>query len=459
MKSRPVPLLLGALLILALALPPLAAAEEPEFTLDQVVLAALANNPGIASSQEDVAVAEALLTQSKSAYWPQVGLQSGYQRQWYENSRQAISQGSTGGQTNNYNNTLSVSQYLYDFGQTPGRVESSRQTVVSNKKNLVTSMADVVRNAKNAYFEVLKQEELVTVYDTSLRVQQEHLAQAQAFYRTGVKAKLDVTNAEVSVANTQLQLIQTRYAVQTAKVNLETILGGPLAPGPYRLAKVPESKEEPPPLEAMIQEALAQRPEVGSLQAQKLAAQAQLDSAQGGYFPSLNANATYLYGNTDFPLQEGWLVGASLNWPLFSGFKTDGTVSQARASLRKTDAQIRQIELSVRQDVSVALLNVKATGEATETARVALRQAQENMDLADGRWKAGVGSTIEYSDAVSLLTQARGNLIQAIYLRWQALANLERAYGPRTGSPIANYPENRAAMVDQPDARAANAGR
>jgi outer membrane protein TolC len=320
-------------------------------------------------------------------------------------------------------------------------------------------MADVVRNAKNAYFEVLKQEELVTVYDTSLRVQQEHLAQAQAFYRTGVKAKLDVTNAEVSVANTQLQLIQTRYAVQTAKVNLETILGGPLAPGPYRLAKVPESKEEPPPLEAMIQEALAQRPEVGSLQAQKLAAQAQLDSAQGGYFPSLNANATYLYGNTDFPLQEGWLVGASLNWPLFSGFKTDGTVSQARASLRKTDAQIRQIELSVRQDVSVALLNVKATGEATETARVALRQAQENMDLADGRWKAGVGSTIEYSDAVSLLTQARGNLIQAIYLRWQALANLERAYGPRTGSPIANYPENRAAMVDQPDARAANAGR
>jgi outer membrane protein TolC len=437
MKSRPVPLLLGALLILFLALPAMAADDEPEFTLDQVIQAALANNPGIASTQEDVAAAEAQLTQTKSAYWPQIGAQSGYHRQWYENSRQSLSQGVNSGQYNNYSNTLSVSQYLYDFGQTPGRVEKSRQTLVSNQKNLVKSLADVVRDVKNAYFEILKQEELVTVYDTSQRVQQEHLAQAQAFYRTGLKAKLDVTNAEVALANTQLQLIQTRYALQTSRVNLDTILGGPLAPGPYRLAKMPESREEPPPLDALINEALAQRPEVGSLQAQKLAAQAQLDSAQGGYFPSLSANASYLYSNTDLPLQEGWLVGASLNWPLFSGFKTQGTVSEARAALRKVGAQIRQIELTVRQDVSVALLNVKQTGEATATARLALRQAQENMDLADGRWKAGVGSPIEYADAQYLLTQAKGNLVQAIYLRWQALANLERARGPQAGASIA----------------------
>jgi outer membrane protein len=439
MKSRPVPWMLGVLLSLSLALPALAAADEPEVSLEQVVQAALANNPGIASSQEDVAVAEAQLTQSQSAYWPQVGAQSGYHRQWYENSRQALTQGGTGGQYNTYSNSLSVSQYLYDFGQTPGRVDRSRHSLTASQKNLVKSQADVVRDAKNAYFEVLKQEELITVYETSLRVQREHLAQAQAFYRTGLKAKLDVTNAEVAVANTQLQLIQARYAFSTAKVNLETILGGPPAPGPYRLAKMPESQEEPPPLDTLLGEALARRPEVGSLQAQKLAALAQVDSTLGGYFPTLNADASYLYGNTDFPLQEGWLLGASLNWPLFSGFKTQGTVSEARAGLRKIEAQIRQVELTVRQDVSVALLGVKQTGEATATAHLALRQAQENMDLADGRWKAGVGSPIEYADAQYLLTQAKGNLVQAIYLRWQALANLERSRGP--------------------DARVANAGR
>ncbi len=443
MKPRPVPLMFGALLILTLALAAPAAAEEPEFTLEQVIQAALENNPGIASSQEDLAAAEAQLTQSKSAYWPQVGAQSAYQRQWYENSRQSLAQGGSGGQFNSYSNSLTVSQYLYDFGQTTGRVENSRQNVTANQKNLVTSLATVLLNVKNAYFEVLKQDELVTVYDTSLRVQKEHLAQAEAFYRTGIKAKLDVTNAEVAVANTQLQLIQTRYALRTARVNLETIVGKPLAPGQYRLAKMPESQEEPPPLETLVSQALALRPEVGSLQAQKLAAQAQLDSSRGGYFPSLTANGSYLYSNSDFPLQEGWLVGASLNWPLFSGFRTEGAISQARAGLRKVQAQIRQIELTVRQDVSVALLNVKQTGEATATARVALRQAQENMDLADGRWKAGVGSPIEYADAQYLLTQAKGNLVQAIYLRWQALAALERACGPRPDSPIANRPEVR----------------
>ncbi|MBI4797909.1 MAG: TolC family protein [Desulfarculus sp.] len=433
--------LLAAWLLAAPLAGPAGAADDPapgdgpELTLEQVVQAALANNPGLAASQEDVAAAQAQLVQTKSAYWPQVGAQSAYQRQWYENSRQSLSQGgSGGGQYNSYSNSLSVSQYLYDFGQTPGRVEKSRQTLVSTQKGLVKTQADVVRDAKNSYFEVLKQDELVGVYETSLRVQLEHLRQAQAYYQTGLKAKLDVTNTEVAVANTRLQLIQTTYALHTAKVNLETVMGGPLSPGPYRLAKVAESQDDPPALEALLKQALAQRPEVGSLQAQRLAALAQLDSAQGGYFPSLNANAAYLYSNVDFPLQEGWLVGASLNWPLFSGFKTEGTVSEAKALLRKVDAQIKQIELTVRQDVSVALLAVKQTGEATTAARVALRQAQENMSLAEGRWKAGVGSPIEYSDAQYLLTQAKGNLVQAIYLRWQALANLERSQGARPWS-------------------------
>jgi len=452
-SKRPL-VLLGVLILLLLALPAAASDEAPgddgpELTLEQVVQAALDNSPGIAASQEDVAVADAQLSQTKSAYWPQLGVQSGYQRQWYENSRQALAQGGSGGQYNTYGNSLSVSQYLYDFGQTPGRVERSRQSLLATQKGLVKTQADVVRDAKNAYFEILKQEELVTVYETSLRVQREHLRQAQAYYDSGLKARLDVTNAEVAVANTQLQLIQARYALSTASVNLETILGGPPVAGPYRLATLPEFQEEPPPLGQLLQEALGQRPEVGSLQALRLAALAQLDSARGGYFPSLNANASYLYSNADFPLQEGWLVGASLNWPLFNGFKTQGSVSEARAGLRKVEAQIRQLELSVKQDVSVALLGVKQTGEATATARLALRQAQENMDLADGRWKAGVGSPIEYSDAQYLLTQAKGNLVQSIYLRWQAYANLERARGP----------EVRVANTGRPQAGAANTGR
>ena len=150
-KSWPLAALAGALLFLVLLAGAAGAAdaepqdEGPELTLDQVVQAALDNNPGVTASQEDVATAEAQLTQTKSAYYPQVGLQSGYQRQWYESSRQSLSQGVTnGGQFNNYNNGLTVSQYLYDFGQTSGRVEKSRQNVSVFQKGLVKTQAERV---------------------------------------------------------------------------------------------------------------------------------------------------------------------------------------------------------------------------------------------------------------------------------------------------------------------------
>lgn len=423
---------LAAALVLTLLLPPAweAAAQEGQtLSLEQAIQIAFEHNPGLVAVQEDAAVAEAQVTQTASAYWPQLSAQGGYQRLWYENPRLALSQANTQGQYNNFSSGLTVSQYLYDFGQTAGKVEKSRQNLAASRQGVTQGRNDLVRSVKNAYYEVIKQADLVGVYESALKVQEEHLTQAQAFRQVGVKAKLDVTNSEVAVANTQLQLIQTRFALDTARLNLETVLGGPPAEGPYQLAKVPESVETLAPQAELIQEALRQRPEVASLQAQLLGAQAQLQSAQGGYWPSLNANANWGYESSDFPLEEGWLAGASLNWPLFNGMRTQGAVSEAKAGLRKVQAQMRTIELSVRQEVVNAWLRVKQADEATRTARVALRQARENLELADKRWRVGAGSQVEYSDAQNLHTQAQGNLVQAIYLKLQALADLERALG------------------------------
>lgn len=438
MKALSRALVLGALcagLLAGPAGPALAAepASAPELSLDQVIAVALERNPGLVSAQEDVAVAEAQVTQSASAYWPQISAQGGYHRQWYENPRTALSQGGVQGQYNTYSTGLNATQYLYDFGQTAGKVEKSRQNLSASRSGVTKSRNDLVREVKRSYYEVNRQAELVTVYETALKVQQEHLRQAQAYHRVGVKAKLDVTNSELAVANTQLQLIQARYGQDAARLSLENLLGGPPAPGPYRLAKVPEAAEAPVQDEALVQEAMARRPEVAALRAQLLGADAQLESAQGGYWPSLTANANWGYDSTDFPLQEGWLAGASLNWPLFNGSRTQGAVSEAKAGIRKLQAQLRQAELGIRQEVSLALLSVRQAAEATNTARVALRQAGENLNLADNRWKVGAGSQIEYSDAQNQFIQAQGNLVQAIYLKLQALADLERALGAPRG--------------------------
>ncbi len=122
-------------------------------------------------------------------------------------------------------------------------------------------------------------------------------------------------------------------------------------------------------------------------------------------------------------------MGVNVSWPIFTGFNTQGKIAESRAQIDKLEAGRRQIELQVLNEVSMAYLGLNTTIEAIKTTELGLIQAQENMDLADGRYKNGVGNAIEYSDAELALTQAKSNLVQASYQYHQQMAELDRAVG------------------------------
>lgn len=422
----------GVLFSLVAALP---AGAIQEVSLQEVLQAALKNNPGIAASQSDVEAAKAQVTQAQAGYLPQVSGQAGYDRRWAESSG-ASSQSSSysrSGQYDYYSAQLSLSQYLYDFGKTTGQVEASRSNLAASQKGLDTTLSDLVRDVKNAYYEVLKKKHLVTVNEESLRVQQQHLDQAKAFHQAGIRPKIDVTKGEVELSKTRLELIQARYNLRTSRVDMEKLLGGPPVVGPYDLAETPLRPPMPDDLDRLNKLALKRRPEIANLKAKLMAAQASLDSAQGGYWPSLNAEGGYSWADTDFPMDSAWQAGVTLQWDLFTGLRTKGQVDEARANLMKLKAQIRDQELLVSQEVSQNFLDLHQASESIDTAALGLKQAEENLALAKGRYRTGVGNAIEFSDAEVLLTQAKSVLVQASYSYLQALAALERAVG---GGPL-----------------------
>ncbi|MFH2127788.1 MAG: TolC family protein, partial [Pseudomonadota bacterium] len=200
----------GVLFVLAVTAP---AGAQQEVTLQQVLAVALKNNPGIAASQSDVEAAKALVTQAQAGYLPQISGQAGYDRRWAESTRSSSLSGSSSsydrsGQYDYYSAQLSLSQYLYDFGKTGGKVDASRSNLSASQKGLATTLSDLVRDVKNAYYEMLKKDHLVGVNEESLRVQQQHLEQAKAFHQAGIRPKIDVTKGEVELSRTRLQLIQ-----------------------------------------------------------------------------------------------------------------------------------------------------------------------------------------------------------------------------------------------------------
>lgn len=419
----------------AFALP--CGAQERVLTLDQVLKLALARNPNIIASRHQVAALDAVVTQATSAYLPQLSNMTNVYRVGGglpDALGGAIASGGSGdinldSPFNVYNTNFFISQYLYDFGRTTGKVEESRHSLSATQKDLQGTIAGVARDVKLAYFEVLKKQRLVGVEEESLAIHNKHLDQARAMYKAGLRPKIDVTKGLVDRAKTRLSLVKARFAVRTAKVDLEKVLGGPPQDGKYTLATISSSPSPPTDVDSLISKALTLRPEIASLNDQVKVAEAQIRVARSGYWPSITANGGYGWLNTEFPLKDYWLGGVSLRWELFSGFRTQGEEREARSKLEKIQAAIKELELSVIQEVSRAFIHVLESSETIETAKVALEEAKENMALAQGRYGEGLSDSIEFADAALLLTETRSDLVQATYQFLQNYARLEHAVG------------------------------
>jgi outer membrane protein TolC len=185
----------------------------------------------------------------------------------------------------------------------------------------------------------------------------------------------------------------------------------------------------PTDIDPLIEEALGHRAEIASLKDRIMAAEAQLTAATSDYWPTVSANGGYGFASTEFPLKDYWVAGVTLKWEIFSGFRTRGEEKESRAGIGKLKANLRKMELEVNREVLKAFIGVSESKETMVTAKIALREATENMALAQGRYGTGVGDAIEFADAEMALTISKNDLVDATFGYLQDLARLEHAVG------------------------------
>jgi outer membrane protein TolC len=179
----------------------------------------------------------------------------------------------------------------------------------------------------------------------------------------------------------------------------------------------------------LLQQAYRLRPELQSVQAQQEAATQRVASLQKQLLPSLSGNAQYNWTGRKPPLQDGWILGVTLTVPLFDSLLTVAEVSEAQATLQGLAAQEKDLRLQVALDVRRSVLELRRAEQSIRVSEQTVTSARENLDLAEGRYTAGVGNIIEVTDAQVSFSSARANSIQAVYSYKTALAQLERALG------------------------------
>jgi outer membrane protein len=407
----------------------------PTLTLEQVVAAALTRNPQITSAQEALTAAQQNITVARTGLAPTVSAtgtgSAGTTSGLFTATGVPVSGSGSLGTTGSA--SLTASWPIYDSGRTRVAVESAQAAVASAEAALRQARQDIALQAATAFFGVLKAERLETVQEQQLTQVQAQLALSEAQVRAGVAAQSDVIQVQAQVAQAQVNLLSAQSQIAAAKAALQNVIGGD--------ATAPVEVAEPaaPPVQVAVtgaqamQAALGNRPEIAKAQAAVQSSQASLDqayvaagpqvdvAASGGYTPfSTNANAvnSTAYG-----------VTATIQLPLYDAGKGRAGIAAAQATLRSSQAQLQSATLSVQQDVTQAYLaavQAAANLTATTAARAAADQA---LSVADGRYRAGVGTILEVLTARTTAAQADVNATSALYDYQTALATLRHAEG------------------------------
>jgi outer membrane protein TolC len=329
----------------------------------------------------------------------------------------------------NYTGGFQAQQVLYDFGKTSNRVGANSDLTKAAELDYTSARELVKVNVQVAYFGYLAARKVVAVNEEAVAQTSKHLTQAKAFYSVGRRPQLDVTKAEVDLANAKVNLITATNQLQIAKVQLENAMG--VHPtGTYAVSEDITITPFPGTLDSARATAKRLRPELLSARSRLEATRELASSAWSQHLPTISAVGNWNWnGFEPTPLYGRWNAGLQISLPIFQGFAISAQVDQAEANADASQAALDTETESVLLEVDQSYLTLREAEERKVATAKLVEQAEENLKLAERQYAAGVGTSLDITDAQLTRSNAQITNIQAIYDYITSLVRLRRAMG------------------------------
>lgn len=403
------------------ALLALALAAGPTLTIDQALTLAK-QNPQIAQAQGAVMQARGQVGVARSGFLPS-----------------ASASASVFGTTLNpgqqpretfyplYGSSVTLSQTLWDFGRTLGAFQAARDVESSARFDVENTWQQVELSVRTAYYTVLATQALVNVAQQTVDSNQKKLDLAKGLFEVGQRPRFDVTKAEVDLENSRISLLQARNGVVLSRIALTQAIGRDVNDATLVFPELPPAGD--PDVPALLRTAIENRPDLKSVDLQILAAGETLDSLRSGWLPILGASATVRWNGTDTPLVNNWTAGATLTWPFLNGGAVLGRAESQTGVIAQVKAGRDLLLLQIRSEVEQAVATLGEARARRAVAKTLVVQAKESLDLAGGRYQAGLGTIIELSDAQTSYSSAQAQEVKAVFDLATAWAQLKKATG------------------------------
>jgi outer membrane protein len=376
-------------------------------TLADAQKLALQNNPQVAVSRFSADAAAQITKEVGSARQPTVfgsvtgtGADSG--------SRIAAGVLNNPALYNHVGTGLTVNQLITDFGRTGNLVQSAKLRAEAQEQTFQSTRAQVLLQTDRAYFNVLRAQSVLKVAEQTVSARQLVSDQVTTLQQSNLKSLLDVSFANVNLADARLLLASAQNDVKSASTELATAIGLP-AQTLFTLNEEPMPGALPADVSPFIGEAIQKRPELSDLRLQQQAAERFEKAERDLWFPTIGVTGTAGFapaGDPQISSRYG-AIGVNVNVPVFNGGLFKARRSEADFRAKAAAQSVKDLENRVMRDVRVAYLNAETAFERVGLTAQLLDQAKLALDLSQSRYDLGLSSIIEVSQAQLNLTSAQ----------------------------------------------------
>ena len=396
-------------------------------TLDDALAHTLCQSPSLRRALADVAEQSAGVDIGELASRPRWSASAEY-----SGARNFNSFGSSG---RTLSASLGLSWVLFDFGQRSASLQAARQTLAAALAAQDNTLLDAVRELVRLYGEGVVAAAALEASQEAEASAEQTSAAALARYQAQVGNQIDRLQAQTALAQATLERVRAQSAWETARGQLALALGGDIAQ-PLRLADWETwalQRLPAPDLQTLRQEARLQHPRLRSTQAQIDALRARLEAVQAEGKGSVSLSASGggsrnwgAAGSGNIPTANAAVVAS---FPLFNGRESDAQARQVLAQIAAREAEREAVQRDIDNQLWQAHQAWRTSQQSLQASERLLESAAATHRVAQGRYKAGVGSMQDLLSTQSVLADARRQRVGALVEQLTAQTQLSLAVG------------------------------
>ncbi|MEI6536026.1 MAG: TolC family protein [Verrucomicrobiaceae bacterium] len=425
------------------------AAQKPLITLEQAYDRTLATDQSIAIALIEIHKANLLPLSALTRLGPQISANIGY-----DPSSVTTSGGSTGTSTTSGSGlmsggttpltkssssrsvtthtdlrraSISWQQTLLDFTVFPS-YRLGKLTAESTKLQYQATVRDTLYGVARAYYDVLKQQSIVSVNQQTLDLAAEQLDQAQKRMDAGDVARTDVLRAKATLEAARKTLIESNSALALSRNTLANILNLDDHEG-YVITEPAGAQGGKESFDFALNQAMMRREDY---QISSIAIKQDIErrnEIKGQYGPRIVADVSQnwdRYNGSD-RAQDNWSASLALQFPIFTGGQREIDMRTSADQIQQTRLNHDKLGKTIQEEVKAAWLAERTLRETIVAVRAGLEAAEQNYKDLQVQYDAGAKTNLDVQIALRDLNNARTTLTTQIYDYQVAVRDLERA--------------------------------